>query len=356
MNRDRILDIVKGIAITAIVIGHLPRVGIVKRDYEMDVNVALLFFLQSFHIMVFFILAGDVVKKSWEKYSLRKFFEKRFCRLVIPYCSFVLLYALSIIIYNYISVILGQIPLYYRITPGNILRALIMSNEPYLSRMGGFGFFWFFPPYFLCNIIFFIILNIKREALRIPLLLCILPALFFSLTNILQHSYFPWGINIAFVVLPLMWVGTQYETIKRLLQKIKHHGLIMVMIAVHLSIILLFCPYIVLANCYTSSYVFFYVLAILGFSWVLLAAVNIVDLPLGKVFACIGRYTLPIYAMHMIVINYAGLLKDYAYGSYAVSFGSLVLTFVLSIVMPIIVTKKIVEKNRVLNFLFLGSA
>jgi len=234
--------------------------------------------------------------------------------------------------------------------------ALIMANDPFFSRMGIFGSYWFFPAYFLCNVIFFMLLNIKRRAVRIPFLLIILPALSFSVTKILGHRFIPWGIDVALVVLPFMWIGTCYDSIKRLMLKVKYQLIIIGMIAVHLSIIVLFSPFTALNRCYTSNYLYFYGLAILGFLWVMLVAMNIVNLPLGKVFSYVGSYTLPIFGMHTIIFSYSWFFRTYSYSSWFMSFVSLVLIFVLGIVLPIIFTNIIVNKSRRLKFLFLGSA
>lgn len=78
MNRDVSLDIMKGIAIIAVVFGHC-----VLFPYHT--------FIYSFHMPLFFIVAGYLYKKKAISYSLKKDVS----RLVLPYIVFSLIRALK---------------------------------------------------------------------------------------------------------------------------------------------------------------------------------------------------------------------------------------------------------------------
>ena len=349
-NRDRIIDTVRGIGITAIVIGHLCY----DMPFRDDSRLVLFKIIYSFHVMIFFILAGHIVKRAIGKYSLREYTKKRFLRLLIPYLSFVLLNILSNIIHNHLSSLVGVSPLYPQITLRNVAGAFIMSNDLFMNRLGIFGSFWFFPAYFLCNVIFFVLLNVKHMALRIPLVLLILPALSIFFTDYLGHSSIPWGVNIALLVLPFMWIGTYYESFEGLLYKVRNPFVILAMIALHVSIIAS-GGYASLMHIFSfDNYFVFYFLAILGYFWVLLVAMNIADSLLGKTLAYIGSYTLPIFGMHRLIIDYASFFRDYFFTSYLTAFIFYLLTLVLAIVIPVIVTRIIIENSKRLKFLFLG--
>ncbi len=86
-NRDVTIDILKGIGILAVIVGHLTSFG---RQ-----------FIFSFHMPLFFIVSGYLFSSKPLKASLKSDFK----RLVLPYCFT----AITIIAaYSIVSLMLGK--------------------------------------------------------------------------------------------------------------------------------------------------------------------------------------------------------------------------------------------------------
>lgn len=94
------IDITKGIAIFLVVWGHVIQVGGAERDFFQD---KLFTFIYSFHMPLFMILSGYVFAKTIQRKVLRENIRNKLTRLVIPaVCWGILYYAVKIIIENYL--------------------------------------------------------------------------------------------------------------------------------------------------------------------------------------------------------------------------------------------------------------
>lgn len=217
------IDIIKGISITLIVFGHI------KWDLLGQYHLKIQDFIYSFHICIFFIIGGFLIKMNFRKYTFLEFLKKRIRQLLFPFFLTLLFYFLSNLLYHRIIFhklateldLLTHFPhtgkqtIYMK----DILLSLVMANDSHFTRAGINGAFWFFPVYFCSNLFFWFLLKIKGSVKF--LLLLLLPSLAFIMTESFGHGNIPWGINIAFFILPLMWIGTFFFKIEQFFDRLE---------------------------------------------------------------------------------------------------------------------------------------
>ena len=97
-NRSRNIDVIKGVCVFFIVLGHVNSIG----------NVELQKIIFSFHVPIFAVISGFLArdyKEGSNKIKFRAFFLKKLKALLIPYYIYVCLYS----VYSLYSVYLGNI-------------------------------------------------------------------------------------------------------------------------------------------------------------------------------------------------------------------------------------------------------
>lgn len=131
-NRDVTIDILKGIGILAVIVGHLTSFGQQ--------------FIFSFHMPLFFILSGYLFSTKPFRTSVKSDFK----RLILPYCFTAII---IIAAYSIVSIVLGK-----WVVLRWIAAAIWGSGAPHNAPiMGGFpaiGAIWFLFALFWCRNIF----------------------------------------------------------------------------------------------------------------------------------------------------------------------------------------------------------
>ncbi len=198
-ERDRLIDVVKGIGILLVVLGHIIEGSV--RD-----------FIYLFHMPLFFYLSGSTISLSKNKYDV----VKRMRSLLIPYFFF------SFISFFYwwkIESLFRPIK-YSPIFEGKIgelsipLQQFINIFISILSP-GSNPFVYNSPLWFLTCLFtsIFCYTFIKKYTGKYSFLICCSSAaLYFSL---LRNEHLPWCFEIALTTLPLLWLGdVTYKRIK----------------------------------------------------------------------------------------------------------------------------------------------
>lgn len=174
--RNPIFDVMKGFGILLVIAGHLGGLG--------GINKIFYHFIFSFHMPLFFILAGYFFKPKHFYTSLSKDFK----RLIYPYlftCSLIILYKLALFIYNNNS--------------GPLIRSLIASlwgsgsnnhTSLYFANIPSVGAIWFLLALFWCKNIFNILPQ-NKHLFETVLILSILATL--------TDRYL---VNFPFTILP----------------------------------------------------------------------------------------------------------------------------------------------------------
>lgn len=79
MKRNLLIDVLKGIATLAVLLGHAIQRGLIV-GYENNIIFKIIY---SFHMPLFILLSGFSLSKYTKEYN-KSFLKKRFYRLIIP--------------------------------------------------------------------------------------------------------------------------------------------------------------------------------------------------------------------------------------------------------------------------------
>ena len=129
--RNQTLDIMKAVGIFLVIIGHNSS-GILTN------------YIYSFHMPLFFIIAGYF----WKERNIVESFVNDFKRILLPYISYFIIFAVFGYIYKGIScgAIIQDV---FKICWGSCDRINIAEHH-----IQGVGFLWFLPALFVCKEVF----------------------------------------------------------------------------------------------------------------------------------------------------------------------------------------------------------
>lgn len=364
-QRNAAFDIIRSLGIIMVLIAHVIYGG------EGLVYLHIKGFLYSgFLVCLFFVLGGFLIKKEAGKYSAKKFIVNKFNRLFIPSLSYILFYIVSnFSVYGTLK-LLGLSAFFphtklQHIALKDLILAILMANDARFTAAGVFGMLYFLPAYFIANILFFCFISIKQEKAKYLFFLSS-PLAAIMFTRMTGYANIPWGINIALLMIPMMCLGSGYDKIEAVLSWIKKMHAVVLVAGILCSLIII--NYFKLHsgtvhNCDIENIFVFYSLAVLGFLSCCGVALFINGSFLSNVFIAIGKYTLPIYGFHVLVLDFYRIflyrflyqigLQDF-YNQHPWFF--YIIYVVFSIPLIIFISKTVIEKNRLLRRMFLGMA
>ncbi len=178
--RIEYVDFVKGIAITLMVLCHSGLQGSFSQ------------WVYSFHMPLFFIISGFLVKDSSK--PVLKFIKKKFRQLLIPYFLFA-----AILCFGDKS---------YMDWFG-----ILYASRNSLAMSSCFTPLWFLPCFFVSTIVYNVINSIKKTAIR-HFLILFTGCLGFTLSAIKTGSYsYPFNLDVAFVGILLMFIGNIFVNV-----------------------------------------------------------------------------------------------------------------------------------------------
>lgn len=155
VKRDTTIDLLKGIGITSIVIGHV-------RSY-LPGGFPIVAYVYTYHIMVFLFVAGMCFKPQ---NNISPFMQigKRLGGLLPLYVIYSAFFVACHNLFRRAHILSNDIPKYgKREIVQNILNSLTFGNSERLL-----GAFWFVPMFFVA-VSFFIIIFYKMEQMKKPI-------------------------------------------------------------------------------------------------------------------------------------------------------------------------------------------
>jgi fucose 4-O-acetylase-like acetyltransferase len=287
IERESWVDIYKGIAISLIVIGH----GIFPTKLHDT--------LSLFHLPLFFLLAGFFVERTVNRYSLFLFIKNRFVRILLPF---------MFVSAMFISIQIGFI--------GSINRALVFEKIQNLVEVYIYAspqaltdnqfslFLWFFPTFFLFQIVIFIIFKyMKKNLITIFILLLGLSQILYLLVSSgsVDSRGILWGIDKLPFVLVLGILGYYIKKYYYLIEKFDWYKVL-----IFSFIIFLLIPKGIAFELLSMSGVWIILVLFLS----ILAAVMIISLSkillersfiLSSIFQNLGIYSMEILLTHALV-------------------------------------------------------
>ena len=202
------IDILRGIAIVLVLIGHIPCAGFSSEVHK---------WLYAFHIPLFFFVSGMSLSfKDYNNIRLKEDFKKRFNRIILPYLIWGVLLALP-------SITLLSIPKILYATHKSIAS---VSNSS----------LWFLPVLFFSTVALTYILHIfaKHKLTKLIPLLVVIFLLLASILSLFQQSIqsslgghnVPFGLDIVPMAVIFMLFGYLLQTSKIISKKINLFWLI----------------------------------------------------------------------------------------------------------------------------------
>lgn len=172
MQREKDLDIAKGIGIVLSIFGHI--------NYSFLHN-----FIYMFHMPLFFFLSGYFFDIN--KYNFRDFAKKKFKTLIIPY----FLIGIILLIFNYF--IHGDFTLY---------KFFIQKRSQTI---------WFLTSLFFSELVFYVICKIFKNYTYIGIIVTMLFIFGNVLSNIFSDISLPWNVDSILFSLFFLWGGLVYK-------------------------------------------------------------------------------------------------------------------------------------------------
>lgn len=315
-NRSAEIDIVKGICILLVVLGHCLRGLFDKKIIPADSNWHLLdFIIYSFHMPVFFIVAGLFFTASFNKGSIY-FWKSKISSIVYPYFLWTFIQGLTQYILSSTVVINHKF---------DILQFYKILWSPISP-------FWFLHALFFCNILSY--LSLKYLSPRSLFLISLI--LFVSLFNYLDNTL----LNILFGLIYFSFGILIYEgnLLKKTIFKYKF---------ILLAIIGFFCSSIIGLKLGLNNKLLI-INAITGAYLVYLISLSLLERSTGNRVSyslkILGQFSMSIYVMHIMVL---GLLRTILIHYFELSneYILILVEVFFAILLPIMIHKYLISLN-----------
>jgi fucose 4-O-acetylase-like acetyltransferase len=312
MNRDLKLDSLKGILIVLVLYGHIPFTFFLIEKTILLSGIST--FIYFFHMPLF--LAVSVLFIKTDFYWLLK----RASLILLPYLFWFFYANKRLLIEN----------------PIEFMGGAMMGNWESLHSI-----IWFLPALFSLNFLFFIFYKGTKLVKTILLLGSILAFTFAS--YIIQiHNLIPFGMDIAIYLFILVHIIKRIYENQNIIEKL-NIPLLLVIIIISATLLFNYEP----IKTHTQYHAiidlaqFSVPITSIGYVSFLILNISIFSLFLkfrsSRILSLIGIYAFPIFLLHLMILY--KLPKLIQVENFGLNILFLLLTFLLSIVMPIIISK-----------------
>lgn len=315
-ERNKIIDILRGIATISVLLGHAIQRGLVN-GYERNFIFKLIY---SFHMPLFVILSGYTLNMYTEKYNF-KFLIKKFRRLIIP-----------TIIWSYIIFFVRNFKLVgikpFIHFPESFLEytKLLILHPDYVI--------WFLCIIFYGMVIICFLKNMCKES-SVAFVSCgvMLTIVLHMLPDKISNYFAINSFKIYFPIFLLGYIGVDY---KEMLLKYKNQALIVA--------IILYLVLFKIYNIMIGSVFVFYTISIAAITILYYISRKIEKSEiLTKILSFFGKYSLQIYLLQCICLN--------------IGFGSgvfRIITIYISATVISSILAYITTKNKFIRFILYG--
>lgn len=275
------VDILKGITIILVVIGHAVQGVVSSQHLTLNTEYNSIFILKQiiygFHMPLFFIIAGLFIN-SWVKRSFKEAILQKILRLLIPYFFWSFITALSMqLASSYTNNGLG-------------------IKEFLLSPIIPFSQYWFLYVLFFVHIIYYILLNIKVCDGK---LLFLLISIVVYLLNPLMDNI--WIFNNLFKYMMFFSMGSYIADFINLKQFSYNKIILPIMIFLLVNVIYIKVLYI---NNTLLEYYFLFVTSIVGSGFIFLISYYIINKikRIKDILCFFGEKSMEVYCLHLLIL------------------------------------------------------
>ncbi|NQV78880.1 MAG: acyltransferase family protein [Lutibacter sp.] len=313
MKRDLNLDTLKGFLTILVVYGHISYglFSIEKLQFLSRISS----FIYFFHMPIFLATSAIFIKGNYT------YLIKRASLILLPY-AFWFSYEHKMMFFENTGVFFAK---------------LFMGNWHSTESI-----IWFLPTLFSLN--FLIYLFIKGQTfLKIILLFSSISTFIFSSKIAIIHNYIPFGIDVALYLFILTYLIKVTYQHKHYILNIAYYPMIIIMILTSTFLLFTFEPIKTLSRFHARVDLaqFSVPVTIIGYMSFIVLSISIfiffMKVRSSKKLAFVGRYSFPIFLMHLTVLyKLPELIK---FDNLILKLLLMIITFVLSILIPIIVSR-----------------
>mgnify|MGYP003374074335 FL=1 len=343
-KRNVTIDILKGIGIISIVVGHACwEVKIGNLSFPIGP------FVYLYHLTIFFFCAGYCYKAD----SIDNYLIKKIKSLYIPF----ILYSLVFLIFRNLFLKLGildGIPYSFEdliIVVTNILT--FNGNGEFLSA------FWFLPVLFGALIIFCIIDQIlkKTNVLKVTAIILILFLGYIGLYSMEHHFGLLLNMQVAYLMIPIVTIGYMYKRKEEFINKLINIFTFIACLVIMVGLLYRNIGIIELSKFMIISKSLFYPVSFIGILFCLsLAKIISKHEWFKRLFSYIGVYSFDIMALHFLSFKIVDLLyylisrKPCVMSAFPYSYNEMRVVYVIvGIAFPVFLKKLFMQFKKYLN-------
>ena len=298
MKRDTTIDLLKGIGITSIVIGHV-------RGY-LPGGFPIVAYVYTYHIMVFLFVAGMCFKPQNNTPPYMQI-GKRLGGLFPLYTIYSIFFVACHNLFRKVHILSNDIPKYgKREIIQNILNSLSFGTSERLL-----GAFWFVPMFFMA-VSFFIIIFYKMEQIKKTIWGHILAMFVCSIVGIVlnyKEVYLNFHIQTSILGISIIYLGCFYKKYRMKFDKYLKWWYAPILGTMIWGILSLKIGMIELSVNQIMHPALFYPVTLIGILFCLCLAEGIKKVrPLCKMFATIGKNSYHIMALHFLAFKCVDLV------------------------------------------------
>ena len=298
MKRDTTIDLLKGIGITSIVIGHV-------RGY-LPGGFPIVAYVYTYHIMVFLFVAGMCFKPQNNTPPYMQI-GKRLVGLLPLYTIYSIFFVACHNLFRKVHILSNDIPKYgKREIIQNILNSLSFGTSERLL-----GAFWFVPMFFMA-VSFFIIIFYKMEQIKKTIWGHILAMFVCSIVGIVlnyKEVYLNYHIQTSILGISIIYLGCFYKKYRMKFEKYLKWWYAPILGTMIWGILSLKIGMIELSVNQIMHPALFYPVTLIGILFCLCLAEGIKKVrPFCKMFATIGKNSYHIMALHFLAFKCVDLV------------------------------------------------
>lgn len=286
MNRDNSSDIVKGIALYLVVLGHL--VVSYGRSF---------IWIFSFHMPLFFFMSGYFFQP--EKYSFGSFVKQKIKTILIPLFVFMLVGMIVVAIVPTWDIHLYENPYFL----------IFYHGQPEPLRMGQLWFLW---ALFWASVFFYLLHQMGKKLPENGKVLAFV-VLAYLATNLLviysfpRYGRYPLKIDTACTATIFYGAGYAFRK-KKILEALEEQKyLVTIFTCIIVTIVSRYNGNVNMSDCMYSNWLLFYIAAFAGIIMINMIA-RMRFIRESKILAYYGRNTLPMFALHSLLLFAAAWL------------------------------------------------
>ena len=295
MKRDTTIDLLKGIGITSIVIGHV-------RGY-LPGGFPIVAYVYTYHIMVFLFVAGMCFKPQNNTPPYMQI-GKRLGGLLPLYTIYSIFFVACHNLFRKVHILSNDIPKYgKREIIQNILNSLSFGTSERLL-----GAFWFVPMFFMA-VSFFIIIFYKIKKTIWGHILAMFVCSIVGIVLNYKEVYLNYHIQTSILGISIIYLGCFYKKYRMKFEKYLKWWYAPILGTMIWGILSLKIGMIELSVNQIMHPALFYPVTLIGILFCLCLAEGIKKVrPLCKMFATIGKNSYHIMALHFLAFKCVDLV------------------------------------------------